>query len=158
MDDTERFDYGKAVEATCANCGVVQIPSGGFSNISCPLCNGVIISSSSTDSHSHMRSSDNRERNLLLQDDAEEINKISLGCRPEDHSDFTELVTESLGHLSIECTTSGLPLQESSEANLTLGQVQSHQSKLSKTPTEGNDENGNTDICQTCGTCTLLQI
>ncbi len=158
-DNTAGFgNYGRAVEADCANCGVVQIPSRGFVNISCPICNGNLSTNSNNSHHSQViRSSDHREGYHPPQDDTEGMNPDSQeGIPPNDPS--MQLITTSMQHLSTENTTSGLPLQEGVGESLaigcptSLGQVQSLWSKLSKTPTEGHDENGEPDNCRTCGT------
>ena len=59
----------------------------------------------------------------------------------------------SLAHLSLSTdeNASGLPLEGHSEERSSLGKANTSTSKLSKTPTEGNDENGKNDVCQTCG-------
>lgn len=165
----DNFDYGRAVEAECASCGVVQIPSRSFANISCPKCNRELTTKSNNSHHSQIyRSSDHREGNLLPDDDTpEEANLESqAGHSPSDPS--VQSITTSFQQLSTENTTSGLPLQESLGESLSfecppsLGRSQNHWSKLSKTPTEGHDKNGESDICQTCGTyakhCTRREI
>ena len=168
MDDNtagfENFDYGRAVEAECASCGVVQIPSRSFANISCPKCNGELITNSNNSHHSQInprinRSSDHREGNLLPDNDTpEEANLLEsqAGISPSDPS--VQSITTSLQQLSTENTTSGLPLQEGVGESLSfkcpqsLRRSQNHWSKLSKTPTEGHDKNSESDFCQTCGT------
>ena len=169
MDDNtagfDNFDYGKALEAECANCGVVQIPSRSFAKISCPTCNGNLTTTASNNSHHSqvIRSSDHREGFRLPEDDTEEMNLgseegIGPSFRTEDPS--MQAITTSFQELSTENTTSGLPLQEGFGGRLTaecpssLGRIQSLWSKFSKTPTEGHNENGEPDICRTCGTYT----
>ncbi|XP_022798277.1 uncharacterized protein LOC111336431 isoform X1 [Stylophora pistillata] len=149
MSGNERFDYGKAVQANCANCGVVQIPSRVSLNTSCPRCKGVLVLNT-VDLHSQRRSTDNREQNLLLQDDNEDLENTTLAPSTEDSA---ELDTVSLQHLSLATdeNLSGLPLQESFEASSSRRKASTYPSKLSKTPTEGNDENGINGVCQTCG-------
>lgn len=164
MDDNTaglgNFDYGRAVEAECTNCGVVQIPSRGFENISCPICNGNLSMNSNNSHHSQViRSSDHREGYHPPQDDTEVMNLDSqAGIPPNDPS--MQSITNSLQQLLTENTNSGLPLQEGVGESLSigcpqsLGRVQGLWSKLSKTPTEGHDENGEHEICRTCGTYT----
>lgn len=154
MNNNTRFDYGRAVEVECANCGVVQIPSRGFSNISCPICNGPISTNDNSHHRRIRRSSDGRELNLLLQDDDTELNwegQTEVPPCTEDSS--MQSITASMQHLSTENATSGLPVQESSGDSLTVGCPSSlgQVGKLSKTPIEGFDEKGESDICQTCG-------
>ena len=169
MDDTTEFGiipYGRAVEAVCPNCGVVQILSTGFTNISCPTCNGALAVNNNSH-HSHViRSSDHREGNLLPQDDTEEMKqKTQAGIPiPDPPSSPTEdrsiqSLTASFLHVSTENTSSGVPLQEGFGESLTFGcpssleQVQKSSGKLSKIPTEGHSEDGNVVyICRTCGT------
>ena len=136
MSGNDRFDYGKAVDANCANCGVVQIPSTVQFIILCPLCNGDLIPNTA-DSHSQRRCTENREQNVILRDYNEDMENTPM----------------SLAHLSLSTdeNASGLPLKEHSEERSSLGKANTYTSKLSKTPTEGNDENGKNDLCQTCG-------
>ena len=153
----DNFDYGRAIEAECASCGVVQIPSRGLTNISCPTCNGELSTNSDNSHHSQVnRSSDQREGSLLPYDDTEEADQESrVGHSPSASS--IQAITTTLQQLSTEDTTSGIPLQEGFGESLSfvcppsLGQNPSHWSKLSKTPTEGHDENEESNICQTCG-------
>lgn len=155
MNNNTRFDYGRAVEVECANCGVVQIPSRGFSNISCPTCNGPISTNDNSHHRRIRRSSDGRELNLLLQDDDTELNwEGQTEVLPSTEDASIQSITASMQHLSTENATSGLPVQESSGDSLTVGCPSSlgQVGKLSKTPIEGFlDEKGESDICQTCG-------
>ena len=155
MSGNEKFDYGKAVYANCANCGVVQIPSRVQFIILCPLCNGDLISNPS-DSHSQRRCTDNREQSVIFQDNEDTENTPLVPL----NEDSAELDTLSLEHLSLsrDENASGLPLQERSEASLSQGKANTYSSKLSKTPTEGNDENGKNDVCQTCGRWSMQQL
>ena len=157
------FDNGRAIEAERASCEVVQILSNfrGFTNISCPTCNGELSTNSNNSHHSQVnRSSDHREGNFLPWDDTEEANLESRGGHsPSDP--FIQPITTSLQQFVNENTTKGLPQQEGFGESLSftcppsLGQSPSHWSKLSKTPTEGHDENGESDICQAC--CQFVQ-
>jgi len=166
MDDTAEFGifhYGRAVEAECPNCGDVQIPSTGFTNISCPICNGV-LSVNNNSHHSRVnRSSDHREGNLLPQDDTDEMNqetqagfRIPFPPRRPTEDPSIQSLTASFLQVSTENTASGVPLQEGCDESLTFGcpssleQVEQN-TKLSKTPSEGHDEDGAVDICHTCG-------
>ena len=165
MDDTVEFGifrYGKAVEAECPNCGVVQIPSTGFNNISCPTCNGVLSVNNNSHHSQVIRSSDHREGNLLPQDETEEMNQAEIRI-PDPPSSPTEdsslqSLTASLRQVSTEDTASGVPLQESFGESLTFGcppsleRVQKSSGKFSKTPTEGHSDKGDLDVCYTCGT------
>lgn len=155
MSGNEKFDYGKAVYANCANCGVVQIPSRVQFIILCPLCNGDLISNPS-DSHSQRRCTDNRKQSVIFQDNEDTENTPLVPL----NEDSAELDTLSLEHLSLsrDENASGLPLQERSEACLSQGKANTYSSKLSKTPTEGNDENGKNDVCQTCGRWSMQQL
>lgn len=164
MDETAEFGifhYGRAVEAECPNCGDVQIPSNGFTNISCPICNGDLSTNNNSHHSQVIRSSDHREGNLLPQDDTEEMGletqaKISPSSPTEDPS--IQSLTASLLQVSTGNTASGVPLQEGFAESLTFGypssleRVQNSSGKLSKTPTEGHNKDGDLDICQTCGT------
>lgn len=166
MDDNAEFSifhYGRAVEAECPNCGDVQIPSTGFTNISCPKCNGVLSVNNNSHHSQVFRSSDHREGNLLPQDDKAEMNKeTQAGIRtPSPPSTPTEdpsiqSLTTSFLQVSTENTASGIPLQEGFDESLTLScppsleRVQKRFGKLSKTPSEGHNDDV-LDICHTCG-------
>ena len=179
MDDNAEFGifhYGRAVEAECPNCGVVQIPSTGFNNISCQTCNGVLSVNNNSHHSQVFRSSDHREGNLLPQDDTAEMNQeTQAGIRiPYTPSTPTEdpsiqSLTTSFQQVSTENTVSGIPLQEGFDESLTLScppsleHVQKRSGKLSKTPSEGHND-GVVDICHTCGkysehcSCSLLSL
>jgi len=165
MDDTAR-----AVEAECSFCGDGQIPSAGFTNISYPTSNGALAVNSNSHHSQVIRSSDHREGNLLpqdVQDDTyteEKNHENRAGIRiPDPPSSLTEdpsvqSLTASFLQVSTENTTSGVPIPEGFCANSTvdcpesLERVQKGSGKLSKTPTEGHNEDGVVDICRTCGT------
>lgn len=168
MDDTAEFaifQYGSAVEAECPNCGDVQIPSTGFTNISCPICNGVLSVNNNSHHSQVIRSSDHREGNLLLQDDTDEMNRetqagIRIPYLPSSPTEDPSMqsLTASFLQVSTEHTASGVPLQEGFDESLTFGcppsleRVQQSSGKLSKTPSEGHNDDGVVDICHTCGT------
>lgn len=163
MDDTAR-----AVEAECTFCGDGQIPSTGFNDISYPTSNGDLAVNNNSHYSQVFRSSDHREGNLLpqdVQDDTEEKNhETRAGIRiPDPPSSPTEgpsiqSLTASFLQVSTETTTSGVPIPEGFGESLTvdcppsLERVQKGSGKLSKTPTEGHNDDGVVDICRTCGT------